>query len=61
MRRRAVAIVVALGVLAALALPGGAVAKPGQYTTQGLSTEQFQLRGSNGYGCASRSSIEARS
>jgi hypothetical protein len=49
MRTRTVAIVVALGVLVALALPGGAVAKPGHYKTQGLSTEQFQLGGSNGY------------
>jgi hypothetical protein len=49
MRARAVAMLAALGVLAALALPVGAVAKPGHYTTAGLSTEQFQLRGSNGY------------
>jgi hypothetical protein len=49
MKRRAVALLAALGVLAALALPAGAVAKPGHYTTGGLSTEQFQLRGSNGY------------
>jgi hypothetical protein len=50
MRRRATVIAVALGVLATLALPAGAVARRGHYTTQGLSTEQFQLRGSNGYG-----------
>lgn len=49
MRARAVAIVLALSVLAAVASPACAIAKPGHYTTQSLSTEQFQLRGSNGY------------
>jgi hypothetical protein len=49
MRARSVPIVAALGILVALAMPGGAVAKPGHYKTQGLSTEQFQLPASNGY------------
>jgi hypothetical protein len=49
MKARSVGIVVALGVLVALALPGGAVAKPGHYKTKSLSTEQFQLHGSNDY------------
>jgi hypothetical protein len=44
-----VEIVLALGLLAGLALPGGALATPGHYSTQALTTEQFQLRGSNGY------------
>jgi hypothetical protein len=49
MRARSVPVVAALGVLVALAMPGGAVAKPGHYKTPGLSTEQFQLPASNGY------------
>ncbi|HEX3363100.1 MAG TPA: hypothetical protein VHS74_19050 [Solirubrobacterales bacterium] len=49
MRARAIAVLAALGVLVALALAGGAVAKPGFYKTQGFSTEQFQLRGTGGY------------
>jgi hypothetical protein len=47
--KRAISIFAALGVLLALALPGGALAKPGYYKTQGLSTEQFVLRGTGGY------------
>jgi hypothetical protein len=49
MRTRAVAIVVALGVLAALALPGGAVAKPRFYNTPGSTSEEIQLLGTHGY------------
>jgi hypothetical protein len=49
MRTRAIAVMAALGVLAALALPGGALARPGHYKTSGYATEQFQLRASNGY------------
>jgi hypothetical protein len=49
MRRRAVAIVLALAAVVAPALPGAALAKPGHYKTQRLSTEQFQLLGSNDY------------
>jgi hypothetical protein len=49
MRRRPVAIVAALGVLAALALPGGAVAKPGFFNTPGSTSEGIQLRGTHGY------------
>ncbi len=49
MRARTVAICAALVVVAALALPAGAPAKPGHFTTEGLTTEQFQLRGTNGY------------
>jgi hypothetical protein len=49
MRPRAVAIVVALGGLAALALPGGAVAKPRFYNTPGSTSEVIQLRGTHGY------------
>jgi hypothetical protein len=49
MRARAVAIVVALGVLVALALPGGAGAKPRFYNTPGSTSEGFQLRGTHGY------------
>jgi hypothetical protein len=50
MKARAVAIVVALGVLAALALPGGAVAKPGFYNTPGSTSEGIiQLLGTHGY------------
>jgi hypothetical protein len=49
MRARAVAIVVALGVLVALALPGGAVAKPRFYKTPGSTSEGIQLRGTHGY------------
>jgi hypothetical protein len=50
MRARAVGIVVALGVLVALALPGGAVAKPRFYNTPGSTSEQIRLRGTHGYG-----------
>jgi hypothetical protein len=49
MRTRTVAIVVALGVLVALAVPGGAVAKPRFYNTPGLTSEGIQLRGTHGY------------
>jgi hypothetical protein len=49
MRARAVAIVAALGVLVALALPGGAAAKPDFYRIKAYSTEQFQMRAANGY------------
>jgi hypothetical protein len=50
MRTRAVAIVVALGVVVALALPGGAVAKPRFFSTPGSTSEQIRLRGTHGYG-----------
>jgi hypothetical protein len=49
MRARAVAIVTAVSVLVALALPGGAVAKPRYYNTPGSKSEGIQLRGTNGY------------
>jgi hypothetical protein len=49
MRARAVAIVAALGVLIALAVPGGAVAKPRFYNTPGSTSEGIQLRGTDGY------------
>jgi hypothetical protein len=49
MRLRSVAIVLALGAVVALVLPWGATATPGDYKDRDLATEQFQLRGSNGY------------
>jgi hypothetical protein len=49
MRSRAVAAFAALAVLVALALPAGALAKPGFYKAKGISTEQFALRGTGGY------------
>jgi hypothetical protein len=49
MRTRTVAIVVALGVLVALAVPGGAVAKSRFYNTPGSTSEEIQLLGTHGY------------
>jgi hypothetical protein len=49
MRRRPVAIVAALGVLVALALPGGAAAKPRFYNAPGSTSEGIQLSGTHGY------------
>jgi hypothetical protein len=49
MRARTIAIVAALGVGVALALPGGAVAKPRFYNTPGSTSEEIQLLGTHGY------------
>jgi hypothetical protein len=49
MKRRAVAIVLALGLLLALALPGGAAARPRFYKTPGSTSEVIELRGTHGY------------
>jgi hypothetical protein len=49
MRTRTVAIVVALGAIAALALPGVAGAKPDTYKVPGSTYESLKLRGTNGY------------
>jgi hypothetical protein len=48
-RAKTIAAVLASATIAVLSLAGGALAKPGFYKTQGFSTEQFQLRASNGY------------
>jgi hypothetical protein len=49
MRRRPVTIVVALGILVALTLTAGAVAKPRFYKTPGSTSEVIELRGTHGY------------
>jgi hypothetical protein len=49
MRARAVVIVAALGVLVALAVPGGAAAKPGFYKVPGSTSETLVLHGTHGY------------
>jgi hypothetical protein len=46
---RAAAAIVILCLAGALALPGGAVAKPGYYNAPGSSYEAIALRGSHGY------------
>jgi hypothetical protein len=49
MKARPVALVLALATVVALALPAGATAKPGFYSTPGSTSEGFQLRGTHGY------------
>ena len=49
MRARAVSIVVALGLLLAFALPGGAAARPRFYKSPGSTSEVIELRGTHGY------------
>jgi hypothetical protein len=48
-RAKTIAAVLASAALGALCLPGGAVARPGFYKIKGYSTEQIQLRATNGY------------